>query len=96
MTVLAESANAKCPMNKEQISYKLTSVFQKIFADADLRISREMTADDVASWDSLRHIQLISAVETEFGIRFKLREVVSMKNVGDLIDLVHAKKPVPA
>ena len=91
MTVLAGSANAKCPITDEEITSKLTSVFQKIFADDDLRISREMTADDVASWDSLRHVQLISAVETDFGIRFKLRDVMSMKNVGDLMDLIHTK-----
>ena len=91
MTVFAEAANGKYPMTREEISCKLTGVFQKIFEDGDLRISPEMTADDVASWDSLRHIQLISAVETDFGIRFKLREVVSMKNVGDLIRNIAGK-----
>jgi acyl carrier protein len=45
---------------------------------------------------SLHHIQLISEVETAFGIKFKLREVMSMKNVGDLIDLIHAKHEMSA
>jgi acyl carrier protein len=40
----------------------------------------------------LRHIQLISEVERAFRIKFKLREIVSMKNVGDLIDLIHIKR----
>ena len=83
-------------MNKEEITGKLTSVFQKIFEENDITINREMSAGDIANWDSLRHIQLISAVETDFGIKFKLREVVSMKNVGDLIDLIHAKQGMPA
>jgi acyl carrier protein len=83
-------------MNREEITNKLKSVFQKVFAENAITINREMTADDVASWDSLRHIQLITAVETDFGIKFKLREVVSMKNVGDLIDLIHAKQEVSA
>ena len=51
-----------------------------------------MTAQDVEKWDSLRHVQLISEVETTFGIKFKLREIMSMNNVGDLIDLIDIKK----
>ena len=80
----------------EEITGKLKSVFQNVFEENDIEITREMTADDLPSWDSLHHIQLISEVEREFRIKFKLREVLSMKNVGDLIDLIHAKQGVPA
>ena len=81
-------------MNKEEITSKLTSVFETVFRQADIRISRETTAQDIRDWDSLRHIQLITAVETDFKIKFKLRELMVMKNVGDLIDLIdsHSKK----
>ena len=79
-------------MNNEEITGKLKSVFEKVFQEKDLIIIREMTAKDIEKWDSLRHIQLINEVETAFGIKFRLREVLSMKNVGDLIDLIHAKK----
>jgi acyl carrier protein len=51
-----------------------------------------MTAQDIEKWDSLRHIQLISEVERVFGIKFKLREILHMNNVGDLIDLITAKQ----
>ena len=83
-------------MEKEAITGTLKSVFQKVLEEKDLTITREMTAQDVEKWDSLRHIQLISEVERTFGIKFKLREVLSMNNVGDLIDLIHAKQGVPA
>ena len=79
-------------MEKEAITGRLKSVFEKVLEENDITITREMTAHDVEKWDSLRHIQLISEVERDFGIKFKLREVVSMKNVGDLIDLIHSKK----
>ena len=81
-------------MNKEEITSRLTSVFGTVFRQADIRISRETTAQDIRDWDSLRHIQLITAVETDFKIKFKLRELMVMKNVGDLIDLIdsHSKK----
>ncbi len=83
-------------MKKEEITGKLKSVFQKVFEENDITISRETTAQDIDMWDSLRHIQLISEVERAFGIKFKLLEVLSMKNVGDLIDLIDAKQGVPA
>jgi len=83
-------------MEKEEITGNLKPVFQKVFEESDITITREMTAQDIASWDSLHHIQLISEVERAFRIKFKLREVLSMKNVGDLIDLIHAKQGLAA
>ena len=79
-------------MNKEEITGNLKSVFEKVFQENDLTITREMTAQNIEKWDSLRHIQLITEVEMAFGVKFRLREVLSMKNVGDLIDLIHAKR----
>jgi len=82
-------------MKKEEMIGKLKSVFQNVLEENDITITRDMTAQDIEKWDSLRHIQLISEVERAFGIKFKLREVLSMKNVGDLIDLIHTKQGVP-
>jgi acyl carrier protein len=83
-------------MKNEEITGMLKAVFQKVLEENDITITREMTAHDIEKWDSLRHIQLISEVERAFRIKFKLREVLHMKNVGDLIDLIHAKHGVPA
>lgn len=77
-------------MNKDEITGKLTSVFEKVFQEK-VAIKRETTAADIEDWDSLRHIQLITEVETAFGTKFKLREILGMKNVGDLIDLLHIR-----
>jgi acyl carrier protein len=78
-------------MMQEEITGTLKTVFQSVFDETDIAITREMSAEDVPSWDSLHHIQLISEVERAFRIKFKLREVMAMKNVGDLIDLIHSK-----
>lgn len=76
---------------KDEKTQKLTAVFKETFQNRDLVIARETTAQDVEGWDSLAHVQLIIAVETAFGIKFKLREIMGMKNVGDMIDLIDAK-----
>ena len=77
---------------KEEVVGKLKFVFQKVFEENDIAITRAMTAQEIEKWDSLRHIQLISEVEKNFGIKFKLREIMGMNNVGDMIDLISAKQ----
>jgi acyl carrier protein len=93
---LTRKRKGKPSMKKEETADKLKSVFQKVFDNNDITITREMTAHDVEDWDSLRHIELISEVEKAFAIKFKLREIMNMKNVGDLIDLINMKQGVPA
>jgi acyl carrier protein len=78
-------------MNAQEINSKLTSVFRDIFSDPTLEIRPEMTADDVADWDSLSHINLILSVEKAFNIKLTTREVRSMKNVGDFTDIIKQK-----
>lgn len=70
----------------------LTEVFQQVFEDDELAISRDTTAADIASWDSLMHVSLILAVEKQFRIRFSSSEVASLMNVGMLVDLISTKK----
>jgi acyl carrier protein len=61
----------------------------------DFDLSDDTTADQVPGWDSLSHVQILTAVETEFGIRFRGLEVVRLKNVGELQALVDKKLGTP-
>jgi len=70
----------------------LTEVFQHVFEDDELAISRDTTAADITSWDSLMHVSLILAVEKKFRIRFSTSEISSLMSVGMLVDLINAKK----
>ena len=75
-------------MNREEITAKLTEVFRDVFDDEDIVLSDSTTADDIEAWDSLEHISLIAAVEKAFKMRFTMREVSGMKNVGEMIDIL--------
>jgi acyl carrier protein len=57
----------------------------------DWEISSESLASEVPGWDSLAHVNVITAVENRFGVRFKTREVLGLKTVGDLQELVNTK-----
>lgn len=78
-------------MQKEEIVNKLTPVFRKVFADNSLVITDELSALDVENWDSLSHMLLISEVENEFAIKFKLKDLNKMANVGDMIAIISSK-----
>lgn len=69
----------------------LTEVFRQVFDDPNIVLTPETTADMVEGWDSLSHVNLIMAVENRFNIRFKQKEVMSFKNVGDLARGVESK-----
>lgn len=75
-------------MTHEEIMAKLNEIFQDVFDDDSLVIKDQTTANDIDDWDSLEHINLIEAVEKEFGIKFRMQEVSSMKNVGEMAEIV--------
>ena len=67
---------------------KVNAVIQDVFDDDSIRVSDETVASDVDGWDSLMHITLIGTIEDEFDIKFAMKDVVGMKNVGQMIDLI--------
>lgn len=78
-------------MERNEIILKTEEIFKTIFDDENLKLTDEMTAADVKGWDSLTHIQLIVSVEKKFEIKFSLKEIMNLKNVGDLIDTIKEK-----
>jgi acyl carrier protein len=78
-------------MQPDDIRSHLTAVFREVFGQPSLEIRDEMTATDVAGWDSLTHVTLIFATEKQFGVKFSTREVQSLKAVGDLVGLIAHK-----
>jgi acyl carrier protein len=77
-----------------ELKDRLTEVFRRVFDDHSLVLIESMTADDVDGWDSLSHINLILAIELEFGIEFKPNEIQSFENVGELIQCIELKVSV--
>lgn len=70
------------------INERLNKVFRKVFDDDSIIVTRKTTANDIDDWDSLEHIRLVGAVEREFKIKFTMKEVSSMKNVGEMMDII--------
>lgn len=78
-------------MNNEEIYERLNNVFRDVFDDDSIKVNEKTTSSDIEDWDSLEHINLIVAVEQEFGIKFNMNEVISMTNVGDMVEIILAR-----
>jgi acyl carrier protein len=78
-------------MENEKIQSELTNVFRDVFHDPTLELSDALGASDIEGWDSLNHVVLISTIEERFGVKFKLKDLMSIENVGDIRKLLATK-----
>lgn len=74
-----------------EIKERLQEIFRDIFDDEELEIRDDMSAKDIEDWDSLAQINLIIAIEKEFGVKFNLEEVSKLKNIGEMLELINLK-----
>lgn len=78
-------------MSREEIYEQLNEVFRDVFDDDTIEVNDHTTSRDIEDWDSLEHINLIAAIETQFGMKFTMGQVVTMKNVGEMVDIISSQ-----
>jgi acyl carrier protein len=70
----------------------ITGMIRALFDEYEGPVTRDLSARDVAQWDSLANVQFAVLIERTFGIRFETREIGGFRNIGELLDLVAAKR----
>ncbi len=75
----------------DPILEQLQPIFRDVLDLPDLVLTRESNASTVEDWDSLAHVNIVTAVERHFKIKIALGELQDLKNVGDMVDLIKAK-----
>lgn len=75
-------------MERNEVLARVQDIYRDVLDDEDIILSDATTADDIEEWDSLSHIQLIVSIEKAFKIKFSSKEILSWKNVGELIDCI--------
>ena len=73
-------------MTNQNILNRLTQILRDVLSDDSLLLTMETKRDEVAAWDSFAYISFIVAVEVGFGVRFRVAEVESFKNVGAIVE----------
>lgn len=75
-------------MDRDEILKQLSLIFEEVLKQPGLKIDYNMSADDIDGWDSLSNMTIISEIEKKWNVHFKLRDIVRMKNIGDMIDVM--------
>lgn len=70
---------------------KVKQVFGAVFDVDPTRVRLDWTPDTVKNWDSLRHMNFILALEEEFGVMFSDDEIVAMRSLATVLDVVGKK-----
>ena len=78
-------------MENNQIMAEVQEIFRDVLDNEDIELTPETMADDIEEWDSLSHIQLIVAIEKHFKVKFTSMEILSWKNVGEMVDCISTK-----
>lgn len=73
-------------MTRQEIIYKLTPIAREAFQNEELVLSDELSAENVDSWNSLAFMKLLTAIETDFGFKFKMMELIQLNTMGDILD----------
>jgi acyl carrier protein len=79
-------------MTRDEVFSGVQDIFRDIFDIDDLVVSNTTNSDEIEDWDSLNHINLVSAIEKEFKIKFALGELMTLKDVGAMVDLMMTEK----
>lgn len=78
-------------MTHEEIMEIVRRIFRDVFDDDDLEVNDSTNSSDIEDWDSLEHITLVVSMEKEFNLKFDLKEVNKLANVGEMVDLIASK-----
>lgn len=73
-------------MNREELKNEIQDIAQEIFAKPELVITDTMGAADVDTWTSLAFMQFLTAIEDKYGFKFKMMELLQLRNMGAVID----------
>lgn len=69
----------------------LIQVVADVLQLAPERVVDTLAMDDVATWDSLKHMELIAGLEEAFRIELTFDEIVAMQSVGDIRRVLQAR-----
>ena len=73
-------------MEREKLKNEIQVIAREIFAKPELVITDTMGASDVETWTSLSFMQFLTAIEDKYGFKFKMMELLQLRNIGAIID----------
>lgn len=65
---------------------RLQKVFNKVFHIPIQFITYETSMQNLPVWDSMRHLELMMAIESEFAIEFEILEIAELVSIEKIIE----------
>lgn len=75
-------------MTREAIIEQLTPIARAMFKDETLVVTDDLSAANVSTWSSMSFMMFLTEIENHFGFKFKMMEILTLKNMGAIIDAV--------
>ena len=75
-------------MDRARVMEEVQEIFRDNFDDDSIVLTDATTAADIEDWDSLEQINLLTAMERKYGLKFNLSDVRNLANIGDMVDLL--------
>jgi acyl carrier protein len=64
---------------------KVRNIIQRTFGLPPEATSHNLTMDDVLAWDSMGHMTLVAALESEFGVRFPVYSISELTSLDAIV-----------
>jgi len=70
---------------------RVGKVFEGVFGFDSHEVTMDTVPDDVEKWDSLGHMNMVEALEKEFGVQFEVDEIMEMASVDKIVETIQNK-----
>lgn len=78
-------------MDKKEIIDKIEMIVATSLNHHDFTMTEDTKPEEITGWDSMANAMILTAIEQEFGIKFKFSDMIAWRNVGQLTDVVIKK-----
>lgn len=78
-------------MEKNEVINKVEAIVATCVNHHDFTMTEATKPDEIVGWDSLSNAMILTAIEQEFGVKFKFSDMIAWKTIGELADIIIKK-----
>jgi acyl carrier protein len=75
-------------VSETELYERIARAFSQVFDEMPPRIGPATDSNDIPEWDSVSHVSVVLALESEFGVKFTSAEIEAMRSVGKIAELI--------
>jgi acyl carrier protein len=90
---VASAIGSGAHMTEQDKLATLTQILRDLLGNDSIELAMDTVREEVSGWDSFNYVNFIVAVETEYGIKFRIADIESFPNVGAIVQAIEAARP---